>query len=58
MALKLFQDKSTNTSVAVNPDQVVYVADSPVGTVIRLTGERVINVTDTYLDTVARLNEV
>jgi hypothetical protein len=58
MALKFFQDKSTNTSIAVNPDQVIFVADSPAGTIVQLTSQRVLNVVESYLDTVARLNEV
>lgn len=55
--LKYFVDKDTNQSVAVNPNAVKFVRDSPMGSKIVLSDGSYIIVTDSYLEVVARLNE-
>jgi hypothetical protein len=55
--LKYFVDKDTNQSIAVNPNAVKIVRDSPVGAKIVLNDGSYVIVTDSYLEVVARLNE-
>ena len=55
--LKYFVDKDTKQSIAVNPNAVKIVRDSPVGAKIVLNDGSYVIVTDSYLEVVARLNE-
>jgi hypothetical protein len=55
---KYFTNKDSGRSVAVNPDTVKCVKDSPVGATIVFTDSEYIIVTDNYLDVVSRLSEI
>ena len=57
MLFKYFTDKESKVSVAINPNNVKYVIDSPMGAKITFVDGIVITVTDPYLDVVARLSE-
>lgn len=55
--LKYFVDKDTQQSIAVNPDSVKIVRDTPIGAKILFNDLSYVIVTDSYEATVARLNE-
>ncbi len=53
--LKLFTLPRGN-SIAINPDQVLYVTEDPDGSIIKFEDDSQM-VTERYLETIARLNE-
>lgn len=55
--LKFFTEKNTNLSIAINPNQVVYVLDHIEGTKVTLNDGSCHFVTEDYLIVVSRLNE-
>jgi hypothetical protein len=55
--LKIFAEKETNASVAVNIDNVRIVREFQGGTKIIFVDSSYIVVNDSYLETVSRLNE-
>jgi len=58
MRFKYFIDKERQMSVAINPDEVYLVEDSPLGTRILFTNNSYILVTESYMMAVTRLSEV
>ena len=58
MRFKYFIDKERQMSVAINPDKVYLVEDSPLGTRILFTNNSYILVTENYMMAVTRLSEV
>lgn len=58
MKFKYFTNKDSNQSVAVNPDNVKYVKESPIGTTLVFDDGEYIVVTDGYMDVATRLSEV
>lgn len=57
MLMKYFTEKNTNISVAVNPNNVLYVKETKYATELFFIDSSYIAVTDSYLDTVCRLSE-
>lgn len=57
MLFKYFTDKELNISVAVNPNNVLYVKEIGVGTTICFVDGSYIVVNELYLETVTRLSE-
>ena len=57
MKFKYFTNKDSGHSVAVNPDAVKYVKDSPIGTTLIFADAEYILVTDEYMQVVTRLSE-
>jgi hypothetical protein len=55
--LKIFAEKESGASVAVNPETVRLVRDFQGGTKIIFTDSSYLNVNETYLETISRLNE-
>lgn len=58
MKFKYFTNKDSGLSVAVNPDTVKYVKESPIGTTLVFEDGEFILVTDGYMDAATRLSEV
>jgi hypothetical protein len=58
MKFKYFTNKDTSQSVAVNPDNVKYVKESPIGTTLVFDDGEYILVTDEYMQVVTRLSEI
>jgi hypothetical protein len=57
MRFKYFIDKEKNVSIAINPDEVYLVEDSPLGTRILFTNNSYVVVTENYMMAVTRLSE-
>lgn len=57
MKFKYFIDSVRKMSVAINPDRVYCVEESPIGTRILFDNDAYILVTEDYLHTVAKLSE-
>jgi hypothetical protein len=55
--LKIFTEKETGASVAVNSETVKYVREFQGATKIIFGDSTYLVVSDTYLETIARLNE-
>lgn len=55
--LKIFTEKETGASVAVNAETVKYVREFQGATKIIFGDSTYLVVSDTYLETIARLNE-
>jgi len=57
MRFKYFIDKEREMSIAINPDEVYLVEDSPIGTRIIFTNTSYVLVTENYMMAVTRLSE-
>lgn len=57
MALKMFTENDSRSSVAINPDSVSFVREVYKGTLICMSDGSKITVNDTFLDTITKLNE-
>ena len=57
MKFKMFTDKDSNQSLAINSENVKFVRDSPQGPKIYFADNSYVIVSDSYLEAVARLNE-
>jgi uncharacterized protein YlzI (FlbEa/FlbD family) len=57
MKFKYFTNKDSGQSVAVNPETVKYVKESPVGTTLIFCDGEYILLTDQYMEVVTRLSE-
>ena len=55
--LKMFIDKDTQQSVAINPNSVKFVRETPMGPKIVFNDGSYIIATDSYLEAIGRLNE-
>lgn len=57
MLFKYFTDKDSNNSIAVNPNNVLYVKELGIGTTISFVDGSYVLVKELYLETVTRLSE-
>ena len=55
--LKIFVEKDTNVSIAVNPENVKFVREFQGGAKIIFGDSSYVNVSESYLETISRLNE-